>query len=54
MVDPRFELQFENNPWNCRIIRDGEIILHLTTQYITSDSESNKKHYKFNFEDPSL
>jgi alpha-glucosidase (family GH31 glycosyl hydrolase) len=54
MVDPSFELQFENNPWECRIIRDGEIILHLSTPYNTSDSESNKYHYKFNFEGSSL
>jgi len=54
MVDPRFELQFEINPWECRIIRDGEIILHLSTQYKATDSESNKNQYKFNFEDSSL
>ena len=54
MVDPRFELQFEKNPWECRIIRDGEIILHLSTQYKTTDSESNNNQYKFNFEDSSL
>jgi len=54
MVDPSFELQFENNPWECRIIRDGEIILHLSTPYNPSDSESNKYHYKFDFEGSSL
>jgi len=54
MADSRFELQFENNPWECRIIRDGEIILHLSTLYTTSDSESKKDHHKFNFDDSSL
>ena len=54
MVETNFEVQFENNPWECRIIRDGEIILHLSTLYTTSDSESKKDHHKFNFEDSSL
>ncbi|HDN04482.1 MAG TPA: hypothetical protein ENF27_00920 [Chloroflexi bacterium] len=54
MVKSSFELQFEKNPWGCKIIRDGEILLHLSTQYKTSDFESNKDHFKFNFEDSSL
>ena len=54
MADPRFELQFEKNPWQCRINRDGEIILHLSAHYETSDSEINKDRYKFNFESSSL
>jgi myogenesis-regulating glycosidase len=54
MVASRFELQFEKNPWSCKIIRDGEILLHLSTSYKTSDSGIEKDQYKFNFEDSSL
>jgi len=54
MTDPRFKLQFEENPWGCKIIKNGEIVLHLSTQYKASDSESKPGHYKFDFEESSL
>ncbi len=54
MADSRFELQFEKNPWQCRIIKNGEIVLHLSTHYETATSKSHKRQHQFDFEDSSL
>jgi alpha-glucosidase (family GH31 glycosyl hydrolase) len=54
MADSRFELQFENNPWQCRIIKNGEIVLHLSTHYETATSKSHKGQHQFDFENSSL
>lgn len=54
MADSKFELQFEDNPWSCRIIKNGEILLHLLTEYQTSDSKTQKDQYEFIFEGSSL
>ena len=49
-----FELHFEKHPWQCLIIRKGEIVFHLLTDYelISESIKANK--YKFQFRDQSL
>jgi hypothetical protein len=54
MADSRFELQFENNPWQCRIIKNGEIVLHPSAHYETATSKSHKGQHQFDFENSSL
>ena len=54
MVKSRFELQFENDPWECKIIKQGEIVLHLTTEYNSVDSKTKKDQYIFEFDGSSL
>jgi len=54
MAASRFELQFEENPWCCKIIKNGEIVLHLASEYSISSSESRQGQHKFNFDNSSL
>ena len=54
MAADRFELQFEDDPWGCRVIRDGEVILHLSAPYKTIDSDLGQGQYRFRFGNASL
>ncbi len=50
MTKSGFELQFEKNPWQCLIIRKGEIIFQLMTDYqlISESIQGETYHFQFN------
>lgn len=54
MADPRFELHFEKDPWSCRIVRDGEILLDLQTGYKFSEPQYESGNYQFRSKNQSL
>ncbi len=54
MAESRFELQFDTDPWQCRIIKAGEVVLHISAKYKITHSEINKNEYRFHFQDSSV
>jgi hypothetical protein len=54
MEETLFKLQFENNPWQCKIIREGKTVFHLKTDLETRHSELKKDAYEFTFDNASL
>ncbi len=49
-----FKIQFKQDPWQCLIIRSGEVIFHLTTEEPALEATAKDNSYQVHFPHKSL